>query len=102
MEERIIDRMFELRSMSSEYSKKEKIFKVPSIYDMKMYIRDYYNYLGKEYKVSILKNTIFFTENIPYTFGSLKKEEYTFIKTLDEAVKDQDVFPFLLFMNGKY
>ena len=102
MEERIIDRMFELRSMSSEYSKKEKIFKVPSIYDMKMYIRDYYNYLGKEYKVSILKNTIFFTENIPYTFGSLKKEEYTFIKTLDEAVKDQDVFPFLLFMNGKF
>ena len=71
----------------------------PVYFNLEAVKRYSYNYDGYEYPLRVSATQVFMCKNIPYI-----KKRYTksiYMETLDKLIANEDITPFMLFLNGK-
>lgn len=71
----------------------------PTYFNLEAVKRYSYNYDGYEYPLRISATQVFLCKNIPYIKKRYSRSIY--IETLDKLVANDEVTPFILFLNGK-
>lgn len=75
---------------------------VPVPFNLGAERRHKYSYSGYEYPIRIHNRLVFYCSNLPFRSLGKRKNNLIFIDTMINLIKRREIYPFLLFINGKF
>ena len=98
----IINRVEELKRHTKTNVDEVEKSKIPIIYDLKLEERFEYNLHGSEFMQWRDDTLLFLAHNIPFRTGWMNIKNHSFNKSFKQMVDNNEIIPFMMFINGKF